>query len=441
MKKRLLILSTYLLCSFSLSAQTAQNISFTDLDGTTHDLYSYLDSGYTVILDFSYEYCNPCYDWSVNVGHDLWENYGPSGNNTLRMFFFDVETDFLATDEDVANYTQEWGIEYPVINRNGPNTFPEYYEEGYPTIYVICPDTTYSETIGYGYPVSEGEGYLYIEHCLGNDINSNSAMFSANKPTPQTLCDAEPIQYVPTLTILQNDAFTGAPLNTNPFEVQVFVNGQYLETQNVNPNNQNATQYVFYLTPTLDPITVDFNDTLTFVGVFVDDNLAIDDSLTVIIPSEINTPTSTDSSLTLTANNSSLYHDLYNSEGELILSQGSGTANFNLEVDSCYSISFANSHISGATLEDANGQEVFSFEAGEFEGNSTPKIYFHVSNSTVGIENQYPSKKTISEYYFIDMLGKRYEASKIDRLPKGMYIEVKHFDNGYAEQRTVLKSE
>ena len=75
---------------FGASAQTAQNITFTDLDGFAHDLYTYLDSGYTVILEFSYELCGPCYDWSVNVGHHLWETYGSEGENSLRMFYFDV---------------------------------------------------------------------------------------------------------------------------------------------------------------------------------------------------------------------------------------------------------------------------------------------------------------------------------------------------------------
>ena len=104
---------------FSASAQTAQNISFTDLDGTTHDLYTYLDSGYTVILDFSYELCGPCYEWTIYIGHDLWEEHGPEGDNTLRMFHFDV---YPETDESVESYTQEWGVKYSVTNLPDMNT-------------------------------------------------------------------------------------------------------------------------------------------------------------------------------------------------------------------------------------------------------------------------------------------------------------------------------
>ena len=47
------------LLTFNLSAQNAPNISFTDIDGQTHDLYTYLDSGYNVLLDFSFESCAP----------------------------------------------------------------------------------------------------------------------------------------------------------------------------------------------------------------------------------------------------------------------------------------------------------------------------------------------------------------------------------------------
>ena len=110
MKRQLyaLLISIFLGFSSNLFSQTAPNVTLTDLDGVSHELYAYLDSGYQVILDFSYELCGPCYDWSVNVGHAIWATYGPEGDNSLRMFHIDV--DDFATNNQVASYTQSWGV-------------------------------------------------------------------------------------------------------------------------------------------------------------------------------------------------------------------------------------------------------------------------------------------------------------------------------------------
>ena len=97
------------------------------------------------------------------MGHELWETFGPDGENVLRMFFFDVAMtpseimppDLTVTDDELEAYAQQWGIECPLINLSGPNTIPEYPESGYPTIYVICPDRSFTQFSGYGYPSSE----------------------------------------------------------------------------------------------------------------------------------------------------------------------------------------------------------------------------------------------------------------------------------------------
>ena len=42
---------------------TAPNWTLTDIDGTTHSLYNYLDSGYVVFIDFSAVWCPPCWSY------------------------------------------------------------------------------------------------------------------------------------------------------------------------------------------------------------------------------------------------------------------------------------------------------------------------------------------------------------------------------------------
>ena len=85
MKKLLFSLS---LCIGFLGSSNAQmpdgtfcpDFTGTDLNGNVHNLYTYLDQGYTVVVDVSATWCGPC--WSYHTGgalEDLWVNHGPTG--------------------------------------------------------------------------------------------------------------------------------------------------------------------------------------------------------------------------------------------------------------------------------------------------------------------------------------------------------------------------
>jgi hypothetical protein len=446
MKKSLHFLMVHLLSAFlfssSLSAQTAQNISFTDLDGVSHDLYEYLDSGYTVILDFSYEFCGPCHDWSVNVGHDLWEAHGPDGDNTLRMFFFDVDLSFVVSDNDVAEYTQEWGVECPVINLPGQDFFPEYPAEGYPTIYHICPDRSFIESGGYGFPASEGAAPLPLAMCQGADLDSNFHLLTSSQPLSNTLCESDSISFSPRLTIMQSAVLLDGTtiLSMDDYDVQVFINGEYFETQSFYPSI-NGSGGGWYHSPVLDPIFVNLNDTLTFVCSFAGDNYATDDSLTVVIPSQVITPTSAVSSLVLEASGSFLSYSLYDPNGQSI-AYGTNSAVFDLEVGNCYSIEFGNAHVYDAVLKDTSGVVLVSYYAGEFEGSQTPRLYFNVNNDGHGqgvsiTENQIQRK--VVDQYFLDLLGKKVSMKEYSQLPEGVFINVTLFEDGSSSTKRIVK--
>ncbi|MDA9898255.1 hypothetical protein N9D69_01645 [Flavobacteriales bacterium] len=343
------------------------------------------------------------------------------------MFHIDPMT---VTDQEVASYTQSWGVEYPVVNVQ--SLFDEYPLDGYPSVFFICSDRTYYESGGYGYPTSKMYAQYYLEACNGSDLDGNKTFISVSPPLASTLCNTNPFTYAPEVHVFNNDfagiGNTTAPFN-QPYNVEIYINDEYHTTQVVDPTSDLSYNNLDDQS-VLSPIEVSANDELTFVIDVEGDNFPDDDTLSVTIPSQINTPISSTTQLQLIPGSSDII-DLKNSNGYLIDIDNPQNG-FTLTSDSCYSIKFFNAHYTSGGLKDANGTILVTYQAGQYDGYRTPFLYFHVSDSLVAVEEQ-QDKSKISSIVCYDILGKQYQINDLSSIPKGIYFELKTFTNGRSE--------
>lgn len=163
MKK--LFFSLTLFAGLSANAQLpagslAPDFTLTDINGVTHNLYTYLDQGYTVFIDVSATWCGPCWNYhNTNALEDLWVSHGPAGGNGVSanttddvMVIF-IEGDGTTTDAELhggAGSQGDWvtGVSHPIIDPAASiiDAFNNDYAIGYfPTIYKICPNRIINE--------------------------------------------------------------------------------------------------------------------------------------------------------------------------------------------------------------------------------------------------------------------------------------------------------
>ena len=291
MKKILLIAIVAILSFNNAQAQLANgsvapDFTLVDLEGITHTLYDYLDDGYTVFLDFSAVWCQPCWNYHISGAfEDLYINHGPAGypnvnaNTTddVMVFFIEGDEGSLADLNGGIGSLGDWvtGTPYPIIptypGSNSTQVTSDYQIAYWPTIYQVCPDRLVTECGQWSNP------YSLVSACStgGNGCLPSAGVFWSEdfaNGIPSTWTNSnEPWQYRgPSTTPNQNIGSQGAYSGTgDPILSSTAANGFLIFDSDYYDNNGVAGNFGNgqYSVPHIGYITTEIIDLSQYTNV------------------------------------------------------------------------------------------------------------------------------------------------------------------------------
>ena len=207
--------------SFSSFSQTgmlngtgyAPDFTVTDINGTSHTLYDYLDSGFVVVLELLSVTCSHCQAYAAGTENSYQTN-GPNGSNVAR--FLGLEVNSSTDSTDIANFMSNNGVTFPIADNVSPSgiNYQLYYT---PSYFVVYPDSSYT-TLCPAYCVTTSS-WSTIENLLNTAI-------SAWIPPVYGCMDASAINYDSTANTDNNScvqAVTGC-MDQNAWNYNVLAN-------------------------------------------------------------------------------------------------------------------------------------------------------------------------------------------------------------------------
>ena len=113
----------------------APDFTMTDIYGETHNLYSYLDQGMSVILNFSAVWCGPCLAYKEEgILNDIYNAFGPDGSGDIMVLSFETEdgAGLEALYGEGAGTVGDFvtGTNYPIIDNANNLYWGSYMQPG-----------------------------------------------------------------------------------------------------------------------------------------------------------------------------------------------------------------------------------------------------------------------------------------------------------------------
>ena len=89
----------------------APDFTVTDLSGTSHTLYNYLDNGKVVVLEFMSVTCGHCISHAAGTEASYQAN-GPNGTDVAE--FLGLEVNSSTDSAAIANFSATYGASFPI---------------------------------------------------------------------------------------------------------------------------------------------------------------------------------------------------------------------------------------------------------------------------------------------------------------------------------------
>ncbi len=175
---------------FSAMAQTtlntAEDFTVTDTKGVTHNLFTYLNAGKFVCIDFFYKDCPPCAA-TAPYYQTTFEHYGCNQGNVIFIAVSSQDN-----DATLIAYADSKGYTYPMVNSSaggGLAVHNLYNVTATPTYILIKPDKSIVEKDIYPVPnaqtfITKITGYGGIAQACVSSVNENTKANIVSYPNP-----------------------------------------------------------------------------------------------------------------------------------------------------------------------------------------------------------------------------------------------------------------
>ncbi len=127
---------TGLLLNNVFAQSLAEDFTLTDVNGNTYNLYSELDAGKSVVLNFFITLCGTC-QMSAPIIEEIWQNYGYNGDS---LWVWGIEVSGIH-DTDIVAFMTQYGVTFPCFSTLNDDVVVAVYNITYtPQYYVVCPN-------------------------------------------------------------------------------------------------------------------------------------------------------------------------------------------------------------------------------------------------------------------------------------------------------------
>ncbi len=420
------------------------NFSETDIDGNFHDLYTYLDDGYTVVLNLFTYYCQPCEESSPVLDH-FYQNYEYE-YELVKVIGFETTsfTQQYNASISIPTIADDWNINYPVINTDDLLDQFESYIEVYPTYIVICPDKSYELAEGY----SSGATLPFLTQnaleCLGTDVDDDIDVLTM---------DAQRCESSMTLNIQFQNTGTDDISNLG---YTVFLDNTPIDTVSYPCSLSEGD--ILITTSTYDEIPSGNVDVKVEANLdYQEDNL-YNNELTMELESGVELTNGSSLKITITPDNfpeetawrfSKITGEIiaqggFDSLDNVIGVSGSYTATFPLDGGTCYNFEIFDTYGDGVCCG-GQGNGYFGLEE-ITEGGDSEIIYsggdfsyydqFAFWVPPIGLEEIGFQNKIVVDEIYHDLLGRRLESPQKGHL----HIRTQTFEDGsYHSEKIILE--